>query len=824
MSGLVESSVKSIQTSRPVILHARVVTSHGGGPDKTILNSPRYLREAGYDCVCAFLHPPADPGFESLQRRADSLGVDLVSIPDRGLRDLSVIRRLLELCRDWNVTVWHGHDYKSNALGLLLRRFHPMRLVSTVHGWVTQTPRTRLYYGVDRACLRHYERVICVSDELLHQCLDARVPAGCLSRIDNAIDVQAYAGLPDRQAARGAFQLPADQPVVVALGRLSHEKGFDVLIRAFHQLLESGTSATLAIGGDGPERQALQTQIQESGLQDHIRLTGHVPDPRTLFAAADAFVLSSRMEGLPNVLLEAFACRVPTICTSVGAVPQVVTDEVDALLVPSDDADALTVSLTRLLTNDELRGRLAAAGRKTVEDRFSFEGRMRKVIAVYDDLLRRPVQSLPVQPDESIAEDSPGFTAIQPREDSDLEYFQTEAPDAWADHHAARSNSARTTPGSSPSERRTSAANQHSGTATLARMKPRVVMPLATSPVQVELTSTPAAWNRYLASRGHAGFYQRAEWQQVLSRGLNHQAISLQATQGQKLVGVLPLMLVQSRLFGRFLVSLPYLNSAGIVADSPTVATSLVDSAIEIADRLDVRYLELRHEAAVDHPELVNVVTDKVHMRLPLPATTDELWSGLKSKLRSQLRKPLGNTELTVEWGRHELLDDFYRVFTANMRDLGTPPFSRQLFAQMLDAFPCMTELCCVRLAGRPVASGLLVHGPDVTEVPSASSLREFNSTSANMLLYWHLLTRAVERGQKVFDFGRSSRNGGTCRFKAQWGAQESPAVWQHYVRSGGASDMRPGSGKFDLMIRAWQHLPVWLTRLVGPAIVRGIP
>jgi FemAB-related protein (PEP-CTERM system-associated) len=310
----------------------------------------------------------------------------------------------------------------------------------------------------------------------------------------------------------------------------------------------------------------------------------------------------------------------------------------------------------------------------------------------------------------------------------------------------------------------------------------------------------------------------------VLKDGLRQQPICLQATQSGKLTGVLPLAFVESRLFGRFLVSLPYLNSSGIVAETPETAAALVDRAIEFADQLDVRYLELRHEAAVAHPNLREAVTDKVHMRLALPETTEELWTSLKSKLRSQIRKPLNNESLTAHWGQHELLDEFYDVFTRNMRDLGTPPFSRKLFAAMLDEFPAAAEICSVRLEGQSIASGLLIHGPGVTEVPSASSLRKFNSTSANMLLYWHLLSRAVERGQATFDFGRSSKDSGTYRFKAQWGAKESPAVWQHYVREGEASDMRPNSGKFDLMIQTWQKLPVWLTRVIGPSIVRGIP
>ncbi|MBT4863601.1 MAG: FemAB family PEP-CTERM system-associated protein [Planctomycetaceae bacterium] len=327
----------------------------------------------------------------------------------------------------------------------------------------------------------------------------------------------------------------------------------------------------------------------------------------------------------------------------------------------------------------------------------------------------------------------------------------------------------------------------------------------------------------YLESKGHAGFYQQAEWLRVLQAGLRHETVCLQARQGSALTGVLPLAFVRSKLFGRFLVSLPYLNSSGIVADSPEVARALVDRAVEFADELDVRYLELRHEAPVEHDKLELAVTDKVHMRLQLPETSDELWDGLKSKLRSQIRKPLNNESLTVHWGGHELLDEFYAIFCRNMRDLGTPPFSRKLFAAILDEFPSDAELCCVRLDGKAIASGLLVHGPGVTEVPSASSLRKFNSTSANMLLYWSLLSRAIERGQGVFDFGRSSK-GGTFRFKAQWGATESAAVWQHYVREGSATDMRPNSGKFDLMIRTWQKLPVWMTQVIGPSIVRGIP
>ena len=784
---------------RPVVLHARVVTGTGGGPDKTILNSPRFLDELGYDSVCAYLHPPDDPGFEELKQRAESLNAELISVPDRGLKDVSVIGRLLRICRERNVSIWHGHDYKSDALGLLLRKFYPMKLVSTVHGWGVKSKKTPLYHAVDRFSLKSYDRVICVSDKLLSECLAAGVSIGKLCEIDNAIDLSSYDSLPDQREARINFNVDPEKPVVVAVGRLSKEKAFDVLIQAFADLLATGFDATLLIAGDGPEHEALQHQIASLGVEDSVRLIGHVADPRDVYAATDVFALSSTSEGLPNSLLEAMACGVPVIATTVGAIPTVISDEINGLLVSPDDSQVLTLAMNRLLSNMALRDQISEAARHTIENRYSFERRMQKIAAVYDSvLLRRHSTNGSQQIIHNFTDDSA-------------------PPASERRQHVASGVSPRiaNTPNDESREAATAIATADP------RLKQTVVID---HEVRVELTSTPETWQDYLVEKGYAGFYQQAVWLRVLKNGLNHQPVCLQATSGGKLVGVLPMAFVKTPLFGRFLVSLPYLNSSGIVAESHEVATALVNRAIDFAEQLDVRYLELRHEAAVDHPKLTQAVTDKVHMRLALPTTTDELWASLKSKLRSQVRKPLNNESLTVYWGTHDLLDEFYSVFTQNMRDLGTPPFSRRLFASMLNEFPGDAEFCCVRLDGQPVASGLLIHGPGVTQVPSASSLRQFNSTSANMLMYWHLLSRSIERGQKVFDFGRSSKDAGTHKFKAQWGAEEFPAVWQHFVREGEATDMRPTSGKYDLMIRTWQKLPVWLTKVIGPSIVRGIP
>ncbi len=282
-------------------------------------------------------------------------------------------------------------------------------------------------------------------------------------------------------------------------------------------------------------------------------------------------------------------------------------------------------------------------------------------------------------------------------------------------------------------------------------------------------------------------------------------------------------MLVRGPIFGRFLVSLPYLNTGGVWARDEEIANAMIDSACELADRLDVKYLELRHEAPVAHPKFNHERTDKVHMRLSLPDTDEELDKSFKSKLRSQVKKS-GTYGATVHFGGANLLDEFYDVFAENMRDLGTPVFSKRLFRCILDSFSGDAELCVIRNEGRPIAGGLIIHCAGITEVPSASSLRAFNHTGANMLMYRNLLRRAINKGSHTFDFGRSSEDAGTYKFKAQWGAQPSAATWQYYVRKGDPNEMRPDAGGKKRLVETWQKLPVWFTRLIGPTIVRGIP
>ncbi len=315
-------------------------------------------------------------------------------------------------------------------------------------------------------------------------------------------------------------------------------------------------------------------------------------------------------------------------------------------------------------------------------------------------------------------------------------------------------------------------------------------------------------------------------WLDTLRDGLGHRPCVLTAHDAQgELCGLLPLALVASSLFGRFLVSLPYLNRAGVLAPEPAVADQLVQRAVQQAQQLRVSYLELRHEQPVDHELLPQQRDEKQCLLLELPGDGEALWAQLNAKVRNQVRKG-DKSELTLQWGGGELLEAFYAVFSVNMRDLGTPVYGRAFFAALLEHFAGEAELAVVSHAGQPIAGALLVHDDRLrrTQVPSASCLRAFNHTNANMWMYHQLLLRALARGSKTFDFGRSSVDSGTYRFKRQWGAMGSPTVWQYHVLRGSMDAMRPEQQRYQRKIEMWKKLPVWVTRVLGPAIVRGIP
>jgi glycosyltransferase involved in cell wall biosynthesis len=228
-----------------------------------------------------------------------------------------------------------------------------------------------------------------VSDDLYETVLGLGVPASRCTLIHNAIDEREFSrSMPPAAAPlRAKMGTPAGRLVIGAVGRLSPEKGFDLLVKAAANLIAAGLEIEVWIAGDGDARADLERQIAELKLNDRVKLLGFVGDTISLYQALDVFVLSSLREGLPNVVLEALAMRVPVVSTRVAGVPKMISDGVQGLLVPVNDADALTAAMKRVVDDAGLRERLASEGRSLIEAKYSFTRRMEKVKAVYDRVL-----------------------------------------------------------------------------------------------------------------------------------------------------------------------------------------------------------------------------------------------------------------------------------------------------------------------------------------------------------------------------------------------------------------------------------------------------
>lgn len=353
--------------------------------------------------------------------------------------------------------------------------------------------------------------------------------------------------------------------------------------------------------------------------------------------------------------------------------------------------------------------------------------------------------------------------------------------------------------------------------------------PTNTNDIHISLfdkTGNPDEWNHYVSINPAAGIHHRVEWRNILSQSYGHDGLYLCARNAsQNIVGVLPLIHMKSRLFGNKLVSLPFFQRGGAIADEPLIESKLIQAAATYGSTLGVDFIEYRDDIPHQHlPEPSAVQTHKVNMILALPDSQDKLWHGFTSKLRAQIRRAQ-REQAQVLIGGKEYLNDFYAVYSRNMRDLGSPVQSKRFINNILLNFPDNSWLVVIKLQQRPVAAGFLLGSGQTMEIPLASTIREVNHLSMNMFLYWEVLKFAIQQNYSQFDFGRSSKNAGTYRFKQQWGAKPKQLYWHYWLGNSAAPpSLNPSNPKLALIIKVWKRLPVVLANLLGPVIVKNLP
>lgn len=330
------------------------------------------------------------------------------------------------------------------------------------------------------------------------------------------------------------------------------------------------------------------------------------------------------------------------------------------------------------------------------------------------------------------------------------------------------------------------------------------------------------AWDRYVASCSAAASYHRWGWGDLISEQFGLRQFNLLARRGEAVCGVLPLFAQRHPLGGTYFTSLPFLNYAGILADDAGAVQALVEAARNRVAAERALYAEFRHPpgTACDLP----ISTAKVRAVLALPPGPDELWRSFPAKLRSQVRRPQKEGMVTLT-GTDQLLGDFYEVLSRKWRELGSPIYRSSFFEAVLHRFPGESVIVAVQHGGEVVGAGWLhFYGPRC-EIVWAGTRREFDRLSPNMLLYWSAMQHAIARGSTLFDFGRSTRDAGTHRFKTQWGAQTEDLPW-HYVAGRAAV---PPAGLTEgvaarLFRSVWRRLPLPITVALGHHVAKRLP
>lgn len=350
----------------------------------------------------------------------------------------------------------------------------------------------------------------------------------------------------------------------------------------------------------------------------------------------------------------------------------------------------------------------------------------------------------------------------------------------------------------------------------------------ATSPAtQYEITlageEMSHLWESYVEQKSNSFAYHSWKFKEVIESSFGHPCYYLAAVNTAGTVcGILPVVQTRSRLFGNYFTSLPFFNYGGPLADSVEIENALLSKAIDLVQRENAQHLELRDVAPrEDWPQKGS----KVSMILPLPDSSDGLFNQVGSKVRAQIRKS-EKFCLEFRYGSTELLDDFYKVFARNMRDLGTPVYSKRFFFNLINACDEQrAHVCVVYFDNLPVSGAILLGHKGVLEIPWASTLKEANAMNANMFLYWNVLKLAIERNYDFFDFGRSSKDAGTYKFKKQWGAKPVQLYWHYWLPDGGElPELNPNNPKFNLLIAIWKKLPVWVSVMIGPVVVKNLP
>jgi FemAB-related protein (PEP-CTERM system-associated) len=342
--------------------------------------------------------------------------------------------------------------------------------------------------------------------------------------------------------------------------------------------------------------------------------------------------------------------------------------------------------------------------------------------------------------------------------------------------------------------------------------------------IRIATINEQTLWDEYVNAHPDATPYQRFAWLLSVEQAYQHNNVSLIAFDADKVVGILPCIKMQKPFSKASYCALPFSDLGFCLSDNQTIKQALIDRSLELLQRDSGEIFEYRDSCKVSNNE--NLVGKKVRMLLPLPENSETLLSGFKSKLRSQIRKAEKNGLTYLVNNSQKQVDDFYQIFAINMRKLGSPVHSKRWFESLFEHYTNNIFLSVVYNKDIPIGAGIVLRNGNKTCIPWASAVAEYNNLAPNMMLYWSLLQHVCDLGCTEFDFGRSTYNEGTYKFKRQWGAEPVLLAWSDLAKNHNLhnSEGTDSVSRIRVMIeKTWSKLPLVVTTTLGPKIRKHI-
>ncbi|GAB6260624.1 FemAB family XrtA/PEP-CTERM system-associated protein [Photobacterium sp. R1] len=326
------------------------------------------------------------------------------------------------------------------------------------------------------------------------------------------------------------------------------------------------------------------------------------------------------------------------------------------------------------------------------------------------------------------------------------------------------------------------------------------------------------AWDQYVNTHQQGSFFHLSGWLDVINDVFGHQPHYLMAQREGQVVGVLPMFEQKSVLFGHALVSTPFCVYGGVIADQDTIRHQLEAAALELGCKLQVDYIELRDRQEQDCQAPWIRHCHHATFKNKLADSEDDILSGIKRKQRAVIRHAQKNN---LSWETEDNPDLCFELYAESVRNLGTPVFHPSLFQKLKQTFGKSCETLVVRdTNGKPVSGVLSFYYKNQVLPYYGGGTQAARDLKSNDFMYYQLMVQARQRGAEMFDFGRSKIDSGAYHYKKHWGMEEQPL---HYrialVKAKRPPNLSPNNPKYRYFIRAWQNLPLGLSKHIGPML-----